>query len=257
LRHLRISTTAMIKANTATPPPPPAAPAMMPTFEDEPLAAEGEDVVGAGPGLEGPGVVGVTADGEDVVGAGLVVTCGLDMTVTPPADCPDAASAVLRVDADESAALALDAADGELVATITWMMAFTVGVLATAVDDVAVPTADAMLLDCKAAVTVCAELVLDPRPETVTGTATVASNLRRPLLGVPTAMAAPAGRRVDMAVATPAVEMVAPLDVRVNVVVTGRSVTTTVTDEAGTPVAAAMLLATALGAKVAGLMAPS
>ena len=88
MRHLRISTTAMIKANTPTPPPPPAAPAMMPTFEDEPLAAEGEDVVGAGPGLEGTGVVGVTADGEDVVGVGLVVTCGLDMTVTPPADCP-------------------------------------------------------------------------------------------------------------------------------------------------------------------------
>ena len=99
--------------------------------------------------------------------------------------------------------------------------------------------------------------MLDPRPVTVTGTVIEVSNLRLPLLGVPTAMEVPAGRRVAIAADIPVVEMVEPLAVRVNVVLTGRSVSTTVTDEAGTPATPARLLATVLVEKVAGLMVPS
>ena len=105
--------------------------------------------------------------------------------------------------------------------------------------------------------TVCATLVLEPRPDTVTGTVMEVSNLRLPLLGVPTAIEVPAGRRAAIATDTPVVEMVAPLEVRVNVVLTGRSVTTTVTDEADTPATLATLLATVLVENVARLMVPS
>ena len=192
-------------------------------------------------------------------GAGLdgPVTGGTS-TVTPVDVWPDAASAVLSALLDERAMPALAAAEGLVVTTVTWRIADTVGVLAVAVDAVADPTAAAMLLDWRAVDTVCATLVLEPRPDTVTGTVTEASNFRRPLLlGVPTVVEVPPGKRLEIAAASPAVEIEVPLEVRVNVVLTGRSVTTTFTDEAATPATPATLPATALGENVARLMAPS
>jgi hypothetical protein len=178
--------------------------------------------------------------------------------VTPSADCPDAASAEFSFQVVNRAALAADAADGVLVATITKTIAAILGVLATTVVLVAFPTAEAMAPDDNAKETAWAVLVLLPRLDTVIGTVTKGTlSLRRLPTSKPTAMEALLGRRFAAAAEIPVVEKVPALMARVNVVLTVRSLTTTVTNEEATPATPATLLATTLGENVAELMPPS
>ena len=191
----------------------------------------------------------------DVTTAGGVVT--LTAPLTP------AAARLLVTAAGDASAVDTDCASDK-VATATWTLtwALTTGVDADAlVAPAAAAAAVARLAEERLLVTCTAAAVDAPRPETVIGTAT-SRRRRRPVagVGVPAVTLAVAWTAVGRDAMTAALRdevwtalsVVGPASVKV--VATGRSVTITLTADAGTFAAAAMPAATLAAVKLAGLM---